>query len=131
MRDNKCTGCSEYKRCRDSYASWIFVIIGMIASIAMRIVPVYGKIAWYIGVIGFFVFFIYKYKVFKSRSEIIEHNDLIKKIGGHENLTEEDYDMVSKILCGISSVKERINYLFIFVLSAVALLIAAYFDLNK
>lgn len=70
MKNTKCLNCVEYKRCRDSYVSWIFFAIGLVATIAMRVVtvlihmsPLYGKIAWYIGVGGFFVFFIYKFRI--------------------------------------------------------------------
>ena len=48
-----------------------------------------------------------------------------------EGLTEEDYGLLKDILCGISSNKERINYFFIFALSALALIIAVYIDFIK
>ncbi|MFC2061199.1 hypothetical protein ACFLUV_01660 [Elusimicrobiota bacterium] len=138
MKNNKCVNCSELKRCRSSRASWIFIIIGLIASISIRLItvlihidPVYGKIAWYVGVSGFFIFFVYKYKIFKSRARIIEEKDLINKVGKGSQLNEEDTNVISNILCGISSVKERINFLFIFALSAVAIIIAVILDVFK
>jgi len=134
----KCIDCIEYKRCKDSYTSWLFFIIGIIATIAVRVVtvlmdvnPFYGKIAWYIGICGFLVFFIYKFKVNQTRARIIQRKDLIGKLRGKQKLTDEEYDMIGALLCGISSKKERINFLFIFAVSAIALSWAAYVDFFK
>ena len=134
----ECINCSEYKNCKDSFASWFYFIIGLIATVALRVVtvlmdmnPIYAQIAWYIGVGGFFVFFIYKFKVNQTRSKLISQKDLVDKIVHQKQLTEEDYNLISAILCSLSSKKERINYFFIFCLSAVALLLAIYMDFFK
>ena len=138
MRNKKCANCVEYKRCRDSYTSWLFFIIALLATVAIRVVtvlthvnPVYGKIAWYIGVGGFFVFFVYKFKVDQTRSALINQRNLVGKIADKKQLTEEDYNLVGAILCALSSKKDRINYFFIFVLSAAVLLLAIYIDFLK
>jgi len=135
MSNNKCINCAEYKNCRDSFSSWIFFIIGLIATVAVRVVtvlihldPMYGKIAWYIGVSGFFVFFVYKFRVSQARARRIKERNLAGKLSEHKELQEEDYEVISAILCGLSSKKERINYIFIFALSAIALLLAVYMD---
>lgn len=113
-------------------------MIGLIATVAIRVVtvlihmnPIYAKIAWYIGVGGFFLFFVYKYKVSQSRSKLIVEQNLVSKINNKQKLTENDYNLVGTILCALSSKKERINYFFIFGLSAIALLIAIYMDFLK
>lgn len=138
MKDEKCIDCIEYKRCRDSYTSWLFFIIGLIATIAIRVVtvlvhvnPLYGKIAWYIGVGGFFVFFIYKFKVNQVRAKLINQRNLVDKIVNQKQLTKEDFNLMSAILCALSSKKERINYIFIFGLSAIAIVLAIYMDFFK
>jgi len=131
----KCIDCAEHKRCSDSAASWIFFIVGLIATIAIRIVavlininPIYAKIAWYLGVGGFFIFFVYKFRVSQTRSNLIEESKLVEKISKKSQLTKQDYDLISTILCALSSKKERMNYFFIFALSAAALIVAVYFD---
>ena len=91
----------------------------------------YGKAAWYIGVGGFFIFFLYKYKGIVSRDKVIRQNNLVEKIRQQDRLTQNDYELVGAILCGLGSKKEQINYFFIFGLSAVALIIAAYIDFFK
>ena len=138
LKNKKCLNCPEYSRCRESYVSWFFFIIGLIATIAMRVVtvlmdlnPVYGKIAWYVGVGGFFLFFIYKFKVNQTRSKIIKERNLVDKITDQKHLTEDDYNLIGAILCSLSSNKERVNYFFIFGLSAVVLILAIYFDLFR
>ena len=138
MINGKCISCSEYRNCRDSFISWIFFIIGLVATVAIRVVmllihinPIYAKIAWYIGVGGFFLFFVYKFKVSQLRSRTIIENNLVDKINRQEQLTKDDYNLVGAILCGLSSRKERINYIFIFALSAIAIILAIYMDFIK
>lgn len=135
MENKKCLNCIEYKRCRESYTSWIFFIIGLVATIAIRAVtvlmhlnPVYAKAAWYIGVGGFFLFFVYKFRASQSRSKLIQRQNLVDKINQSKPLASEDYNAIAAILCALSSRKERINYIFIFALSAVALILAVYMD---
>ncbi|NQT22040.1 MAG: hypothetical protein HQ579_01230 [Candidatus Omnitrophica bacterium] len=134
----KCIGCREYKRCRDSFASWIFFIVGLAATVAIRVVtvlihvdPIYAKIAWYAGVGGFFIFFVYKFRVNQARAKLIDQQGLADKINDKEQLTEDDYSLIGVILCALSSRKERVNYFFIFFLSALALLLAIYMDFLK
>ena len=136
--DKKCLNCSEYKNCRDSFASWIFFLIGIVATIAIRIVtvlvhikPIYGQIAWYVGVVGFFIFFLYKFKLERSRHKLIIKKGLMAKISQSKELSEGDRQLVSSILCSLSSNKDRINYVIIFLSSAIALIIALYFDFIK
>ena len=138
MKDNRCIDCSEKDNCQDNYISWLFFIIGLIATVAIRAVtvlghidPIYGKTAWYIGVVGFLLFFIYKFRVSQARARIIAKRHLVMKVKNKQELTEEDYSLVSSILCALSSNKERINYFFIFVLSGLALILAVYFDFLK
>ena len=134
----KCIDCNEYKNCKDSFSSWIFFIIGIIATIAVRVVtvlihmnPIYAKIAWYIGVGGFFIFFIYRFRVSQNRIRVLNKQNIVDKVNNMKQLTKEDYGVIGAILCGLSSKKERINYLFIFGLSAVALVLAIYMDFLK
>ena len=110
---NRCYDCGEKNRCRDSFISWLFFLVGIIATIAVRAVnlldlhnPIYGKIAWYIGVAGFFVFFIYKFKVESSRSRLIKKAKISHKIHNHEKLEPEDYRLVGAILCSLTSKKD-------------------------
>ena len=135
MGKNNCLNCSEYRNCRDSFASWIFFIVGIIATIAVRAVTVlthwdaiYAKLSWYLGIIGFFSFFVYKYKVGQARAKSITQRNLVHKIKNEKKLSRDDYALIGAILCALSSKKERINYLLIFIFSALALGLAVYMD---
>jgi len=137
-KTKKCLTCSEYTRCKESFSSWIFFIIGLIATVAVRAVtilmnvnPVYGKVAWYIGIGGFIAFFVYKFKISHSRTRLINETDLVDKIVEQKQLTEKDYRLIGSILCSVSSSKEKANYFFIFALSIVALVLAVYMDFIK
>lgn len=110
----------------------------MVSTIAVRVVtvlahmnPVYGEIAWYVGVFGFFVYFVYKYRVDKARYRLIVKSRLMEKISKKEQIVDEDRELIGSILCALSSNKDRINYFLIFTTSALAIAIALYFDLSK
>jgi hypothetical protein len=135
MNSQKCINCAEYKRCKESSISWLFFIIGLIATIAIRAVTVlihidtlYGQIAWYIGVAGFLIFFVYKFRVDQSRSRLIRDSRLMDKISQSDKIEREDRALISSVLCALSSNKDSINYFVIFASSAIALVIAIYFD---
>lgn len=134
----KCVNCGERKRCRESTASLVFFVIGMIAIIAVRAVtilahiePFYGQAAWYIGIIGFILYFSYKYDIDKKRSAAIVNNGLIGKMLHGQAIEKEDREMIGAMLCAITSRKDRLNYLLIFLSSAVVLVIAFYMDFIK
>ena len=136
--NKKCLNCSEHKNCSDSFASWVFFILGMVATIALRAVtvlihlkPIYGQIAWYIGVFGFFAFFVYKFRIERARQKLITERNLMDKISQGDKIAEDDRRLIGSILCSLSSNKDRINYFLIFVSSAVALIVALYFDFLK
>lgn len=138
MSNRKCINCSELKRCRESRASWVFFIIGMISTIAVRVVtvlahlnPLYGEIAWYIGVFGFLIFFLYKFRVDRARYRLIVKSNLMEKVARSQTITEEDRELMGSILCALSSNKDRFNYFLIFLTSALAIAIAIYFDFIK
>ncbi|MFH1876605.1 MAG: hypothetical protein ABH865_06920 [Candidatus Omnitrophota bacterium] len=135
---NRCIGCAEYKNCKDSFTSWIFFIIGIIATVAIRVVtvlahldPVYAKISWYVGVIGFFLFFIYKFRLSVIQAKSVQESGLVTKVNKGGSLDKQDYALLGSVLCSLGSKKERINYFFIFGLSAAALVLAVYMDFLK
>jgi hypothetical protein len=53
------------------------------------------------------------------------------KLSQAERISQEDRRLISSILCAMSSNKDRINYLLIFISSALALIVAVYFDFVK
>ena len=135
MKNTKCSDCKGSKMCAEDNTSWLIIIIGLISTVAIRVVtilididPILGKVAWYVGIVGFVIFFVYKYRVFKKRARIIENRHLVEKLDKKLFLELEDYEAMAIILCNIKSNRERINFLFIFISSFISLLVAIYFD---
>lgn len=135
MAKPKCESCGMRQVCRDSSLSWVLFFIGLIATIALRVIepiraisPLYAKLSWYIGVAGFFLFFIYKYRVLLKRSRIIKETGLAGKLASSEKLSEKEYRLLSEIVCSQDSWMERYNFFAIFILSALALAVALWFD---
>ena len=138
MKKNVCSSCPEARRCAENSVSLVFFFIGIIATISVRAVmvlvhinPVYGQAAWYIGVTGFLVYFLYKFRVDRARSELIDRAGLMAKMSSGGNLSAEDRDTIRAILCALRSKRDSINYLFIFASSALALILAVYLDFIK
>lgn len=138
MQSDKCINCIEYKRCKDSTASIVAFVIGLIAIIAVRVVtilehidPLYGKTAWYIGVFGFVVYFAYKFNIDRVRSRIVHERKLHDKLVNSGSINKEDREFIDSLLCATSSGKDRFTYLVIFLSSAIVLVIALYLDLTR
>lgn len=134
--DERCENCSMKDACRNSRISDVFFLVGIVATVSMRVIeplrnvdPLYGKLAWYIGVAGFFLFFVYKYKQSRDRSKTIYETGLKQKISGNEPLTDKERKLVSELLCSTDNRKEQINFFIIFALSLLALVIALIMDL--
>ncbi len=135
MGNKKCEGCSQKKVCQDSLASWVFFLVGIIATVALRVIvvveeidPSYGRIAWYVGVIGFILFFIYKFRLLRASAAIIKKSGLRRKLAESGELKREDYKLLSELVCAQDNWKERVNFFVIFFLSSLALLFAVYLD---
>lgn len=138
MAKPRCESCRMRGVCRDSAASWVFFFVGVVATIALRVIgpidsvnPLYGRISWYVGVAGFFVFFVYKYRVLNARSRLIRETGLVEKLASSSPLSGGEYALLAEIACSQDSWKERANFFVIFVLSAVALALALWVDLAR
>ncbi|MFH1791879.1 MAG: hypothetical protein ABH885_07870 [Candidatus Omnitrophota bacterium] len=130
-----CNDCFRLKKCRDGVASWVLFFIALIAVVALRAVnfalainPAFAKACWYIGIIGFLVFFAYKYRYDAIMHREIARSGLIDKLLNRTPLSRHDYDVMGTLICKLSSKKDKVNYFFIFFFSAVAILIAVYTD---
>ena len=130
-----CHDCFELKKCKEPFISWVFFFIALVAVVALRAVnvvldfnPILAKAFWYIGVGGFLVFFLYKFKNYSILQREITRTNLVDKLLSKKELTEYDKDVLGTIICQLSSKKDKVNYFFIFVFSALALALAIYTD---
>ncbi|OGI08162.1 MAG: hypothetical protein A2Y40_08035 [Candidatus Margulisbacteria bacterium GWF2_35_9] len=108
-----------------------FFWIGIVSAILLRLTyilehynPIWSKTAWYVGVLGYTLFFMHRYRVSARRKNTIRHLDLLKKIKNQEKLDEVDYNALEYVLWSISVSKEKLNYLIILVFSFIAVALA-------
>jgi len=112
--------------------------VGIVATISVRAVGIlehfgtaYSKIAWYIGVVFFFMFFLNKFSVDAKRAAAVKRSGLSEKIYSGEMLGAKDRELLGSIMCSITTSKDRINYFFIFSTSIITLAAALYLDLKR
>ena len=134
-KGSNCASCPAFSHCRDSGASWLFLFIGLVATVAVRLVNIvagfgafWPKFTWYLGVAGFLVYFLYKFRQDRAIQRQLRISSLGKRLRDEEKLTAEDYAFLRAAVCRLRSKKDGINYFFIFFTSALSLLIALYQD---
>jgi len=123
--------------CKESPVTTLFFIIGLVATISIRLIGVTGlfsafltKLLWYVGIVGFLLFFIYKFKAENERRNLVNKTNIIEKIVSDEHFVDEDKNILISVLCSLTSKKDIINYFVIFFTSGVSLVVALLFDLK-
>src|SRR3989339_874202 len=101
----------------------LFFWSGIIATVCYRAIVVLnhysGKIAlaaWYIGTVGFILYFWHRSAVSEKRVELIKQHDLINAVK-QTNLSQPQIEANEYILTTLLSTKEKWNYIVIFVTS--------------
>ncbi|OGQ88806.1 MAG: hypothetical protein A2512_04200 [Deltaproteobacteria bacterium RIFOXYD12_FULL_56_24] len=109
------------------FVIYLFLVIGLLSAVAFRLLtiintfnPALLRPVWYFGVIGYILFFAYRYHITEKRKAAIRANRLLEKIQSPGELTSEDRALIAYVLSSIIKSKENLNYLFIFILSLVA-----------
>jgi len=104
----------------------LFFVIGLISSICFRIIIVFEKIqpawvrpVWYIGLIGYLMFFFYRFRVAKKRRTVIRRYKLLEKLEA-KTLDSGDLEALKYLVASLSRSREILNYLIIFILSVIA-----------
>jgi hypothetical protein len=118
-------------------APWVrnlFFWSGIIATLCYRAIIVLNHysstvalVAWYIGTVGFIVYFWHRYLVSEKRVNLIREHDLIESVK-RTNLTKEQIEANEYILTTLLSTKEKWNYIVIFASSVIAIIIGIYLD---
>lgn len=116
-----------------AFIIYSFLAIGIISAIAFRVIIVLERIepnwvrpVWYVGVIGYMVFFLYRYYISERRKNAVQRFELIEKIKTNACLRGEDREVLIYLLSSIKKSPENINYLIIFILSILAILADIY-----
>ncbi len=105
-----------------------FFSLGLISAIAFRAIIVFQHLepnwvrpVWYMGVVGYLLFFFYRFKITKKRKNAISDFELLEKVKNNTPLTDEDREVLTYILSSIKVSLEDMNYVLIFLLSIVAI----------
>ncbi len=108
---------------------------GIVATAAYRIIvvlnnysPFWSTISWYVGTIGFIIYFAHRYQVSERRYELLKKYKLLSKIKRSSIFSAAEKDASEYILGTLLSTKERWNFIFIFVASTIALIWGLYLD---
>lgn len=89
----------------------------------------WADLAWYVGTLGFLVYFGHRFQVSRKRARIIQQYQLEHKIATASGLDDRDKAAMEYIFVTLRSSKEKWNYIFIFVMSGLALIVGAVLDL--
>jgi len=117
---------------------YCFFALGIISAIAFRAIIVFQRLepswvrpVWYVGVLGYMVFSLYRYYMSEKRKKAVEDFQLIEKVKANACLTDEDREVVIYLLSSIRKSPENINYFIIFLLSIAAIVVDIYFAVVK
>ncbi len=106
-----------------------FFLLGLMSAVAFRIIivfqhiePLWVRPLWYAGVLGYLVFFLYRYSISKKRKRAIKEYELIEKVRADACLSQEDREVVTYLLSSIEKSMEDVNYYIIFMLSILAII---------
>ena len=108
---------------------------GIVATFCYRIIVVlnnysayWSTVSWYVGTVGFIVYFYHRYMVSEKRAKLIKQYHLLGKIKRSKDFTVQEKEASNYVLGTLLSTKEKWNSIFIFVVSAIALVWGAYLD---
>lgn len=110
-----------------------FFLTGIIATIAYRIIflldPFWVKIVWYIGTIGFILYFWHRSHIESKRANMVRDYDLINVIE-KSDINGEQKSALSYLIKTSLTSKARYNSAFIVIVSLMALVISIALDLG-
>jgi len=109
---------------------------GIIATLSYRAVivlnyynPLWVKIAWYIGTIGFIIYFGHRFRIETKRAQLVEDLQLIKAIEDAKDINEEKTQALAYLVKTSLTSRSRWNSMFIVIMSVLALIIGIVLDL--
>lgn len=107
-----------------------FFLLGLLSSVAFRAIILFQKLnpawvrpVWYFGVVGYMLFFMYRYQISQRRKRTIAQTDIITKIRESTPLGPADREAALYLLNSIRKSQEDWNYLAIFLLSILAIVL--------
>ncbi|MCB2183931.1 MAG: hypothetical protein KQH63_18030 [Desulfobulbaceae bacterium] len=107
-----------------------FFVVGLISALSFRslmalkdLQPEMFRLVWYVGLIGYLLFFAFRYTISIKRKRAIADYNLIPKLQEGAPLSADDRQVVSYLLSSLQKSRENLNYLFIFATSGLAIVL--------
>jgi hypothetical protein len=114
-----------------------FFLAGIIATLAYRIIivlnfydPYWVKVSWYIGTVGFILYFGHRFEIQRRTSKLSQNYNLIREIEKNNGIKGKKKEALLYVVKTISTSKAKWNSLFIFLLSILALIVGIILDLG-
>ena len=115
---------------------WFFFWAGIIATIAYRIIillnfydPLWVKVSWYIGTIGFILYFGHRFNVARKRAKLVRDYKLVQAIDNTYDIDPQKKIALHYLVKTSLTSKSRWNSAIIFILSLIALIMGIYLDI--
>ena len=115
-----------------------FFWAGIIATVAYRIIivlnwysPLWVKVSWYIGTIGFVLYFWHRFNVAKKRAKLIKDYELIEAVDKVDCIDPQKKLALRYLVKTSLTSKSRWNSAIIFILSIIALFAGIFIDILK
>ncbi len=86
------------------------------------------RVIWYVGTVGFVIYFVHRYDIAKRRTRVIHELGLAEKVPQLKELSDTDRAGLQYLFATLQSSREKWNYYVIFASSVIALLAALWVD---
>ena len=110
--------------------------VGLAATVAYRLIIIFSfyssvwvKISWYVGTLGFILYFWHRYRIQDKRARLVEEHDLVNAVKATKYKNDEQKQAMNYIVKTTLTSKARWNSLIIFVLTVLALVVGIIMDL--
>jgi hypothetical protein len=111
---------------------YFFFVSGIVATIAYRIIflldPLWVKIVWYVGTIGFILYFWHRAHIEDKRAKLVKEYDLVNVIETSDIQGDQKSALSYLIKTSLTS-KAKYNSAFIVIASLLALIVSAAIDI--
>ncbi|WP_246276000.1 hypothetical protein [Methanolobus zinderi] len=111
--------------------------LGLVSAVLLRLIiiadyynGIMAKALFYLGVMGYLIFFAHRYHIATRRVGVLRNLELLKKVEERRTLSDKDYEGLEYIMWSLSVSKERMNYLVIFAFSILAIAGSLVLDLG-
>ncbi len=108
---------------------------GIIATFAYRIIlfldyyyPSWVRLTWYIGTLGFIIYFYHRFSIQNKRAKLVKDNKLVEEVERIKDIDQEQKARIKYLVETSLTSKARWNSLFVFILSLLVLIIGLIID---